>query len=614
MTACWFWRVIGSLVILTNSAGAQERTQIVFPAKTPMGLVGNGASIVKVRPSGFDFFEGGNAVGRFRLIMDGEPYELQADDASSSFFPGGVSYRLTVRGVEVEVLHGASGAIPYAAGVHVRNANGRVELQIESKGEPAVAPSGRVRIPLQHREGFVVLSTAGFKRPGSWETLRALFEAPYREGFRIETPNVKLDRAVPFNRFLIDLGFNGYLHVCELFRWRDVWSRDLGSGLAPGAMVDGQFAAARTTIDYDLHRHAIANPRGLKVTEDASQGGSAEGVAWLTRAVWRYYLLMGDREFLTNAATTLRPWVNAWIDRDADERGLLIDVTEWMDHSRFLLFPDGARALYSNVLFADLLRRFATIERTLGDPAAAQRLDHVQLRFVRGINAHLWNEAAGEYNNLSLGGEADERSSSEANMLAVLSGVAPQDRVQRVLATVRQTNWRTAGSVTITPPMTHVDAHNDQNVKVWPWWNAVEARARFLNGDIEGGIHLLEGFSNTLEDPEYPGLVEELMTPDGVSEGARVRERGGRVPGRHFRRSPRHRNYRGRLCAHPCVSEYSGGLEDLACNCSPSARPAFVGANGWQAPNQRYGSTGQSDRGAGDGNGERSAACAIVEA
>jgi len=63
----------------------------------------------------------------------------------------------------------------------------------------------------------VVLSTAGFKRPGSWETLRALFEAPYREGFRIETPNVKLDRAVPFNRFLIDLGFNGYLHVCELF-------------------------------------------------------------------------------------------------------------------------------------------------------------------------------------------------------------------------------------------------------------------------------------------------------------------------------------------------------------------------------------------------------------
>jgi hypothetical protein len=124
MTDCWFWRAIGSLVILTNSAGAQERTQIDFASRTPMGLVGNGASIVKVRPSGFDFFEGGNAVGRFRLIVDGKPYELQADDASSSFFPGGVSYHLTVSGVEVDVLHGATGAIPYAAGVYVRNAKG----------------------------------------------------------------------------------------------------------------------------------------------------------------------------------------------------------------------------------------------------------------------------------------------------------------------------------------------------------------------------------------------------------------------------------------------------------------------------------------------------------
>jgi len=150
-----------------------------------------------------------------------------------------------------------------------------------------------------------------------------------------------------------------------------------------------------------------------------------------------------------------------------------------MDHSRFLLLPDGARALYSNVLFADLLRRFATIERTLGDAAAAQRLDHVHLRFVRGINAHSGTRRRVSTTISRLGEKADERSSSEGNMLAVLSGVAPQDRVQRVLATVRQTNWRTAGSVTITPPMTHVDAHNDQNVKVWPWWNAVEVAGAF---------------------------------------------------------------------------------------------------------------------------------------
>src|SRR5882762_7725539 len=76
----WFWRAIGVLVILTSAAVAHERTQIDFPSRTPLGLVGNGSSIVKVRPSGFDFFEGGNAVGRFRLLVGGKPYELQADE------------------------------------------------------------------------------------------------------------------------------------------------------------------------------------------------------------------------------------------------------------------------------------------------------------------------------------------------------------------------------------------------------------------------------------------------------------------------------------------------------------------------------------------------------
>jgi cellobiose phosphorylase len=47
----------------------------------------------------------------------------------------------------------------------------------------------------------------------------------------------------------------------------------------------------------------------------------------------------------------------------------------------------------------------------------------------------------------------------------------------------------------------------------------VEAKVRFLNGDIEGGIHLLESCSKTLEDEHFPGLMEELTSIDGVTEG-----------------------------------------------------------------------------------------------
>ncbi len=284
-------------------------------------------------------------------------------------------------------------------------------------------------------------------------------------------------------------------------------------------MASGRFDAAATTIGYDLGRHARSDPKGLKATEDPSQGGTAEGVAWLTRAVWRQYLLTGDTAFLRDAEHTLRPWVEAWIDRDPEESGLLVDVSEWMDHSRFFLFPDGARVLYSNVLFAELLHRFATIEATLGDTEAAARYRGFGDRFVLGINTALWNERTGMYDNLTLWGRPDERATSAENALAVLCGVAPENRARRALAGVREHNWREAGSTTIHPPMTHVPEYIDHNFKVWPWWEAVEARARFRIGDRDGAAWLLERCSATLDDEHHPGMMEELTSPEGRPEG-----------------------------------------------------------------------------------------------
>lgn len=516
---CLLLVLAGMVAVDASLSAAPERNAIEYEGRAPEGLVGNGRSVVKVRPEGFEFFSGGTGAGRFRLVLDGQPHEIDSSRPNATFFPGGVLYRLDVAGAEISVLHGASSDVAYFAAIRVRRATERVELEVEGRSQPALVPSGRISVKVTNGEGTLVLSTGQSVPVGSFDELRSRLEAPYLVGLRLSTPSLAIDRAVPFNRQLLDLGFDGRLHVCEIFRWRDVWSRDLGSGLAPGAMIGGRFEAARTTIEYDLRRYRAANPQGLKVTADPSQGGSAEGTAWLARAVWRYYLLTGDRAFLVDAARTLRPWVKAWIDRDAAETGLLVDVTEWMDHSRFFLFPDGARVLYSNVLFVDLLTTFAKIERTLADEEAARRLDDFGTRFVRGINAGLWNESSGEYDNLALWGRRDERSSSAENSLAVLCGVASPERARRALATVRSRNWRPAGSVTIAPPMTHVDEHNDHNFKMWPWWNAVEARARLRNGDVEGGIHLLERCAATLEDESYPGMIEELTTPEGISEG-----------------------------------------------------------------------------------------------
>lgn len=506
-------------LLLPNLALAADRWDIAFSGRAPDGLVGNGRSVVQVRPSGFEFFQGGDASGQLRLIVDGKVRHLDPKRAEASFFPGGVVYREVMPDITVEILHGASTEIPYLVAVRVSAARGRIEFEAGSRGEPALKPGGRLPIELKDGRGELVLAAGAAAPAMHWDQIRTALEAPYHQGLVLETPDPVLNRAVAFSRYLLDLGFDGKLHVCELYRWRDVWSRDLGSGLAPGALASGRFAAARTTIDYDLRRYASHNPTGLRVTEDPSQGGSAEGSAWLASAVWRDYLLSGDRAFLERAAATLRPWVNAWIARDADERGLLIDTTEWMDHSRFFLFPDGARVLYSNALMVDLLRTFAKIETALGDPAAAGRLDTQRTRFIGGINAGLWDETLGAYDNLSLWDKRDERVSSDGNVLAILAGAATAQRARRTLQTVRSQAWRAAGSVTIVPPMSHVDPGNDHNYKVWPWWNAVEARARFRHGDIDGALHLLERSAATLEDEHDPGFVEELVTPEGISEG-----------------------------------------------------------------------------------------------
>ena len=255
MPSKWFTFVItGFFLINANLAMSQKRNQIEYQGKTPEGLVGNGRSVVKVRPTGFEFHTGGDATGQFSFIVNGKPREFNISKAHSEFFPGGVVYRLADDGMNIEILHGAETDNPYFAVIRVKGKAKSVEMDVNTHGSPHVSPSGRITIELKHGIGQICLSVGPTIPSGTLDEIKIKAEASYQKGFLLHTPSKLVDRAVPFNRYLLDLGFDGNLHVCEIFRWRDVWSRDLGSGLVPGAMAGGEFSAARTTIEYDLHR------------------------------------------------------------------------------------------------------------------------------------------------------------------------------------------------------------------------------------------------------------------------------------------------------------------------------------------------------------------------
>lgn len=483
------------------------------------GLVGNGRSVVIATSSGFRYHRGGSGEGTIHMSHEGNPLDLAKLTWKTITFPGGIVFTHHDQNGDIESFQTALSDDPFGVLVRLTGKYARDSVAVE--GGPKLQPRLAAANDLNGRHVF------GFSETGKianhdFDALQGEVLAPYlKTGMTLHSPDLQLDQAVLFNQYLLDLSYNGNLIVCELFRWADIWSRDLGSGFVPGCIVTNRIEPARKCIDVDLARYEKATARALKTTEDASQGGSAEGVSHLTYALWDYYLATGDLVYLARVAEGIRPWVDAWVARDYAHNGLIIDTTDWMDHSRYNLLPFGVKTLYANALMVRLLDTFAHIEKELGHAAAATRYEGDRDRFIAAINERLWSENLGAYSNLLVSGQEDERTASAANSLALLGGVASPERATRVLTTLKEKNWRPSGTLTITPRMTYFP-DNDQNEKIWPWWMAYEALARFRNGDPDGGLRLLDNCAATIRNPKYPGMMDETMSEDGHSEGGRA--------------------------------------------------------------------------------------------
>ncbi|MHC4906293.1 MAG: MGH1-like glycoside hydrolase domain-containing protein, partial [Planctomycetota bacterium] len=520
-----FTKVIILMILLfTVSASAQDKSvedlTISFEGKMPQGLVGNGKSIVTTDHDGFGAERKGHGrpkKGRkpmepkkFIFSSKGINFDLSVEEGDAEFFPGGTIYSFSKGGTDFEVFHAALENEPYIAFIRFNSIDGDISIHPEQAYKKKKAIDGS--------RTLIKFSKSGEGLDCTWDELKSQVVKPYaEEGMVLECPSENISKAVAFNQYLLDLGYNGRIIVCELFRYRDIWSRDMGSGFGPGALFSNRITEAKNCISYDLARYEEATATALKTTGDASRGGSAEGTAFLTITLWEYYKVTGDRQFLKRCAEGIRPWVEAWLDRDYNKDGLIIDVTEWMDHSRFFLLAYGSSTLYSNALMVELLTIFSDIEKELGNANASIRYRKEAQRFSNAINDKLWSPELNAYANLYQNGTQDLRTASAANALAVLAGVSSPERTQKIFASLEKTNWRPAGSMTITPLMTH--NKSDQNEKIWPWWNALESRARFLNEDPEGGVRILENCAATINNEELPGLIEETLSKDGETEG-----------------------------------------------------------------------------------------------
>lgn len=492
-------------LFMTNVLHAQKDIPTLeYPQKTITGLVGDGSFLVKTEPGHFLSVRGKKLEGALLL-----PTPLQPNDITSIFFPGGVEYS-TDKGMRI--LYGVTPRYGFI-------------LAVEAASGINVGIQDQCTVPLtkktitRHDITTTFFSEKAASGLQTLDELRNILYKPYQEKLVISTPNHTLDHAVLFSQYLLDLGFNGEFMLCELFRWLDIWARDLGSGLLPGGLVTGRADMARKSLEYDLRRYTLMHPASCKNSNDPSQGGTAEGIGWTERSIWNYYLYSGNKTQLRKDADTMRPWVDFWISRDYNEDGLIIDVTEFMDHMIMMLTTNGVSTLAANAMYAGMLLYAAKIEKELGDSVKATRYQTLYEKTVNALNTTYWNEQKGYFNNMTLWDIVSERSAQPSQSMLLKIGATDAVRTRRTLDFLKTTNWNGNGSITIVPRMNHVSLKNDQNMKIWPWWNLWEAEARFKHHDPAGGYELLRLATNTIHIEKYPGLIEETLDLEGNAYG-----------------------------------------------------------------------------------------------
>jgi hypothetical protein len=290
-------------------------------------------------------------------------------------------------------------------------------------------------------------------------------------------------------------------------RDREVWVGDLALQARIEYLTHNEPEAVRAAL-ADLANHQHANG----YIPPSSYGGYStvlyDYAAWWVIAFSDYVWRSGDVGFAEEYYPHLQRQI-AWFQTITGPHGLLVkdQGLEWS----FTLQRNG-EVTYLNVTFYQALLDAARLADQLGahGDAEAWRSRAVQLRET--LNARLFDAARGVY----VVSDADrERAPQDANVLAILSGVAPPERHAAILAYLREHMWTPYGSTTVDVPY-GLNSWHDKHI--WPFMGYFEVEARFANGDTVGAYELLRREWGHMLSSDPASTTWEWMTADGRIE------------------------------------------------------------------------------------------------
>jgi hypothetical protein len=200
------------------------------------------------------------------------------------------------------------------------------------------------------------------------------------------------------------------VHLTTSTDWRMArWYVELGNsprpdGILPMSVVgEIEYSGATTIPDWSLY--------------------------WV-RGVHNLLRYAADRRAVESSAPTVRR-ILEWYLPYLDEDGVLADVPEWNLVDWSSIFLTGQSAILTG-LWARALCDYADIATFLDNPGDAAWARDLHARAARGFE-RFWDQPRGTYVDHARDGKAQAPASQLAGALAIVSGLAPQQRWSRIL-------------------------------------------------------------------------------------------------------------------------------------------------------------------------------------
>lgn len=212
--------------------------------------------------------------------------------------------------------------------------------------------------------------------------------------------------------------------------------------------------------------------------------------AWRVICVYAQYKQTGDKEFLKryyDECQTVLEWMLERLDKNnlIFQRPCLVSTfnyslgqTEWTCSCHRI----GEKTSMNALLYASLTE-MVEMANDMGKKKDAKNWAAIAEKVKTAINERLWSEEKQSYID-----DLDDFIAQDANVLAVLFGVADQKRAKAALNTVKEKLWSPYGSTILDSYVPHTRGGNKM---IAPFMCGLEARTRFENGLADEAMDLI---------------------------------------------------------------------------------------------------------------------------